>query len=93
MDQKIRVTHLSLLNKVQKNIDILTFSVSFFVSIFVLLYLFKYWFAVYVVLFFFSIWGIFNVPASWKKVRSGVIAYFSGYIISAILGFLFVTVI
>ncbi len=81
-----------LLKKIQEDIDLLTFVVCFVFFTFLLLYLFKYWFVVYIVLFFVSAWSIFKVPQGWRKTRSGVVAYFSSYIISAIIGFAFITV-
>ncbi len=85
---------MSLLNrkKIQTDIDLLIFGICFVIFISIFLFLFKYWFAVYVVLFFVSIWSVFKIPPGYKKVRSGIIAYFVSYVVSAILGFAFIAV-
>lgn len=72
--------------------DFLTFTVSLIFSVFVLLYLFRFWFLVYAILFFASSWTLVSISSSRRILRSMVFGYFSGYVLSAVIGFFFLGV-
>lgn len=69
--------------------EALAFAIAFFISASFLLYLFRFWFAVYVILFFVSAWTLVSISSERRKLRAIMVGYFSGYALSAAIGFLF----